>query len=98
MSKITIYKTHLLDLSAGPPNTQGKWQTIHSDQLLRTAVHCLTTQGLLKKAKLSPREVLRTKEDPYKQLGLASTSLTDDDHPGDGEVSGFDSASAGRAR
>jgi arsenate reductase len=34
---------------------------------------------LLKKAKLSPRKVLRTKEDPYKQLGLANTSLTGDE-------------------
>jgi len=34
---------------------------------------------LLKKANLSPRDVLRAKEDPYKQLGLARTSLTDDE-------------------
>jgi arsenate reductase len=36
-------------------------------------------KALLKKAKLSPRDVLRAKEDPYKQLGLAQTSLTDDE-------------------
>ena len=34
---------------------------------------------LLKKANLSARDVLRTKEDAYKQLGLARTSLTDDE-------------------
>ena len=34
---------------------------------------------LLKKAKLSPRQVLRTKEDAYKELGLARTTLTDDE-------------------
>jgi hypothetical protein len=43
-------KTHLLDLSAGRPTTQGKWQTIHSNQLLRTAVHCLTTQEAVAKS------------------------------------------------
>lgn len=34
---------------------------------------------LLKKANLSARDVLRTKEDAYKQLGLARTSLTDEE-------------------
>lgn len=33
---------------------------------------------LLKKANLSPRDVLRTKEDIYKKLGLAKKSLSDD--------------------
>jgi arsenate reductase len=32
----------------------------------------------LKKAALSPRDVLRTKEDLYKELRLATTILTDD--------------------
>jgi arsenate reductase len=36
-------------------------------------------KALLKKAGLSPREVLRTKEDLYKQLKLADTSLSDDE-------------------
>jgi arsenate reductase len=35
-------------------------------------------KGLLKKAGLSPREILRTKEDVYKQLKLAKTTLSDD--------------------
>ncbi len=35
-------------------------------------------KGLLKKAKLSARDVLRTKEDLYKELGLAKKSLSDD--------------------
>ena len=35
-------------------------------------------KALLKKAGLSPREVLRTKEDLYKQLNLAKTTLSDD--------------------
>lgn len=36
-------------------------------------------KGLLKKAKVSPRDVLRTKEDLYKELGLAKKSLSDDE-------------------
>lgn len=35
-------------------------------------------KALLKKAKLSPRDVLRTKEDIYKELGLAKKVLSDD--------------------
>jgi arsenate reductase len=33
---------------------------------------------LLKKAGLSPKDVLRTKEDIYKELGLAKKTLSDD--------------------
>ncbi|HEU4684727.1 MAG TPA: arsenate reductase (glutaredoxin) [Nitrospira sp.] len=33
---------------------------------------------LLKKARLSPKDVLRTKEDVYKELGLANKTLSDD--------------------
>lgn len=43
--------------------------------------HRFTTaqlKALLKKAGLSPREILRTKEDLYKQLKLATTTLPDD--------------------
>lgn len=36
-------------------------------------------KGLLKKAGLRPSEVLRTKEDTYKKLGLAKKTLTDDE-------------------
>lgn len=36
-------------------------------------------KALLKKAKLSPKDVLRTKEDIYKDLGLAKKNLSDDD-------------------
>ena len=35
-------------------------------------------KALLKKAGLSPREILRTKEDLYKELNLAKTTLSDD--------------------
>jgi arsenate reductase len=35
-------------------------------------------KNLLKKAGLSPKDVLRTKEDLYKELGLAKTQLSDD--------------------
>ena len=35
-------------------------------------------KALLKKAGLSPREVLRTKEDLYKELSLAKSTLSDD--------------------
>ncbi|MCS6897986.1 MAG: arsenate reductase (glutaredoxin) [Nitrospira sp.] len=34
---------------------------------------------LLKKAGLSPKDVLRTKEDIYKELGLAKKALSDDE-------------------
>lgn len=36
-------------------------------------------KALLKKAKLSPRDVLRTKEDVYRDLGLAKKTLSDDE-------------------
>ena len=36
-------------------------------------------KNLLKKAGLSPREILRTKEDIYKELGLAKKNLSDDE-------------------
>lgn len=36
-------------------------------------------KALLKKAKLSPKDVLRTKEDIYKSLGLAKKTLSDDE-------------------
>ena len=35
-------------------------------------------KALLKKAGLAPREILRTKEDLYKELNLAKTTLSDD--------------------
>jgi arsenate reductase len=35
-------------------------------------------KALLKKAKVSPKDVLRTKEDIYKELGLAKKELSDD--------------------
>lgn len=36
-------------------------------------------KSLLKKAGLSPKEILRTKEDLYKELGLAKKNLSDDE-------------------
>ena len=36
-------------------------------------------KSLLKKAGLSPRDVLRTKEDIYKELGLSKKTLSDDE-------------------
>lgn len=36
-------------------------------------------KGLLKKAGLSPRDILRTKEDDYKELGLGKKNLSDDE-------------------
>ena len=36
-------------------------------------------KNLLKKAGLSPKDILRTKEDIYKQLGLAKKNLSDDE-------------------
>ena len=36
-------------------------------------------KNLLKKAGLSPKDILRTKEDIYKELGLAKKELSDDE-------------------
>jgi arsenate reductase len=36
-------------------------------------------KGLLKKAGLAAKDILRTKEDIYKELGLAKKNLTDDE-------------------
>jgi arsenate reductase (glutaredoxin) len=36
-------------------------------------------KNLLKKARLSPKDILRTKEDIYKSLGLAKKVLSDDE-------------------
>ena len=36
-------------------------------------------KSVLKKARLSPRDVLRTKEETYKELGLAKRQLSDDE-------------------
>jgi arsenate reductase len=36
-------------------------------------------KNLLKKAGLSPKDILRTKEDIYKELGLAKKDLSDDE-------------------
>ena len=36
-------------------------------------------RNLLKKAGLSPKDILRTKEDIYKELGLAKKNLSDDE-------------------
>ena len=36
-------------------------------------------KGLLKKAGLSAKDILRTKEDIYKELGLAKKNLSDDE-------------------
>ncbi len=36
-------------------------------------------KNLLKKAGLSPKDILRTKEDIYKELGLAKKTLSDDE-------------------
>ncbi|MBH0193028.1 MAG: arsenate reductase (glutaredoxin) [Nitrospira sp.] len=36
-------------------------------------------KSLLKKAGLAPKDVLRTKEDIYKKLGLAKSTLSDDE-------------------
>jgi arsenate reductase len=35
-------------------------------------------KGLLKKAGLSPKDILRTKEDIYKELGLSKKTFSDD--------------------
>jgi arsenate reductase (glutaredoxin) len=80
MSKITIYQkptcstcrqaVQLLKESGKPFTAINYYEQRFSATQLKT---------LLKKARLSPRDVLRTKEDAYKQLGLARTTLRDDE-------------------
>ena len=56
---------------------RGKFCTQHS-ALFEEPFTKAQLKGLLKKAGLKPSEVLRTKEEIYKKLGLARKQLTDD--------------------
>jgi arsenate reductase (glutaredoxin) len=80
MSDITIYhkptcttcrQTVQLLKDSGKPFTTINYyeQAFTKEQLKR----------LLKKAGLSPKDVLRTKEEIYKELGLAKQTLSDDE-------------------
>jgi arsenate reductase (glutaredoxin) len=79
MSDVTIYQkptcstcrqaVQLLKESGKPFTAINYYETPFTKSQLKT---------LLKKAKLSPRDVLRTKEDIYKDLGLAKKDLSDD--------------------
>lgn len=79
MSAITIYEkptcstcrqaVQLLKESGLPFKTVNYYTTPFTRARLK---------ALLKKAKVSPKDVLRTKEDIYKELGLAKKQLSDD--------------------
>ena len=80
MSKLTIYQkptcstcrqaVQLLKESGKPFTTVNYYEQSFTKSQLR---------ALLKKAGLSPRDILRKKEDIYKELGLAKKSLSDDE-------------------
>jgi arsenate reductase len=79
MSDVTIYQkptcstcrqaVQLLKESGKPFTAINYYETPFTKSQLK---------ALLKKAKLSPRDVLRTKEDIYRDLGLAKKDLSDD--------------------
>jgi arsenate reductase len=79
MSKLTIYQkpscstcrqaVQLLKESGTPFTAVNYYEERFTPSKLK---------AVLKKAGLSPREILRTKEDLYKQLKLADTTLSDD--------------------
>ncbi|GIU19055.1 MULTISPECIES: arsenate reductase (glutaredoxin) [unclassified Shewanella] len=52
--------------------------TIHIIEYLKTAVSTADITDILTKLNLAPREMMRTKEVEYKDLGLSDTSLTDE--------------------
>jgi arsenate reductase len=80
MAKVTIYQKptcttcrqtiQVLKDSGEPFNTVNYYEQPFTRAQLKS---------LLKKAGLSPRDVLRTKEDAYKELGLAKKNLSDDE-------------------
>ena len=79
MSKLTIYQkptcstcrqaVQLLKESGMPFTTVNYYEERFTKSRLT---------ALLKKAGLSPRDILRSKEDLYKKLNLAKTTLSDD--------------------
>ena len=79
MSKLTIYQkptcstcrqaVQLLKESGTPFTAVNYYEQRFSKSQLK---------ALLKKAGLFPRDILRTKEDLYKELNLAKTTLSDD--------------------
>ena len=80
MSKVTIYQkptcstcrqaVQLLQASGKPFNTVNYYEQPFTKSQLK---------ALLKKVGLSPRAILRTKEDIYRELGLAKKSPSDDE-------------------
>ena len=80
MSKITIYQkptcstcretVKLVQASGHPYAAVNYYEQPFTKSKLK---------DLLKKSGLTARDILRTKEDLYKQLGLAKTSLSDDE-------------------
>ena len=80
MAEVTIYQkptcstcrqaVQLLKESGKPFTTVNYYERPFSKAQLKS---------LLKKAGLSPKEILRTKEDIYRELGLAKKDLSDDE-------------------
>ncbi|MDF0651221.1 MAG: arsenate reductase (glutaredoxin) [Nitrospira sp. LK265] len=80
MAEITIYHkptcttcrqaVQLLKDSGAPFTAVNYYERLFTKTQLKT---------LLKKAALSPKDVLRTKEDLYRELGLAKKQLSDDE-------------------
>ncbi len=79
MSKLTIYQkptcstcrqaVQLLKDSGTPSSAVNYYEVRFTSSQLK---------ALLKKAGLSPREIIRTKEELYRKLNLAKTTLSDD--------------------
>ena len=80
MAEVTIYKkptcstcrqaVQLLKESGKPFTAINYYETPFTKAKLKS---------LLKKAGLSPKDILRTKEDIYQELGLAKKNLSDDE-------------------
>ncbi|MEO8341443.1 MAG: arsenate reductase (glutaredoxin) [Nitrospirota bacterium] len=80
MAEITIYQKptcstcrqaiQLLQESGKPFNAVNYYEQLFTKTQLKS---------LLKKAGLSPKDILRTKDDIYKELGLAKKNLSDDE-------------------
>lgn len=80
MAEVTIYQkptcstcrqaVQLLKESGKPFTTINYYEKLFTKAQLKS---------LLKKAGLSPKDILRTKEDIYRELGLAKKNLSDDE-------------------
>ena len=94
MAEVTIYQkptcstcrqaVQLLKESGKPFTAINYYEKPFTKALLKSLEWALVTaidllKSLLKKAGLTPKDVLRTKEEIYKELGLAKKNLSDDE-------------------